>query len=163
MAHRDVKLENFVVRDNGTLCLVDFGVATLHSRHGVALPSAIESDATAVAVGSTLYCAPELSAKKSKLGTKSNSGGHRRGDDAAKLADYSDRCVRAFVMCAHPHTHSLFHFKLVSRSERAFAADLWAVGVVLLELASGHVFQMRRDRLVLGTFGEREKTYFSVL
>ena len=39
---------------------------------------------------------------------------------------------------------------MTPRRRQLCGGDLWALGVVLLELASGHVFQLRRDCLVLG-------------
>lgn len=55
LAHRDVKLDNFVIADDGTVKLIDFGLA-----------SEVANGRETRAVGSADYLAPEAAAQKSR-------------------------------------------------------------------------------------------------
>ena len=166
VAHRDLKLENFVLRDDNSLCLVDFGVsAVYHKRTG----GLLTAGSSATLVGSTFYAAPELmrrapskrSTQPTSLMATTTMTTTTTSSSAVTLLSSSlstpappSVSVSALPATATPYVSGPSHMidaeQQYDERDAAFAADRWALGVLLLELCSGHVFQMHRNRPTLG-------------
>jgi len=59
IVHRDIKPENVMVRPDGLVKILDFGIAKFAGRRGAAAPDARRATTTGLVIGTAAYMSPE--------------------------------------------------------------------------------------------------------